>query len=257
MNPDPYSFTFEPVFLVLPAAAGLLYARAARRSRPSTARVASFGLGLLLVAAALNSPLETMAVHYLLLIHLLQNVMIADWAPPLLLLGLSPGMRAALARRGGRALAWVTRPRIALPAWLVGWYVIHLAGVYDFALENPWALNIEHALLIALGLLFWWPVLAGGASALVALGYLGAGFVGSAFLGLALTFATTPFYDFYRDAPRLWGLSAVKDQNLGGVLMSGEQAVVFLVAIGYFVLRLLREEEARERALSGDAPPSA
>jgi cytochrome c oxidase assembly factor CtaG len=245
------------LFLVLPAGAGLLYLRAARRGLPSTPRSAAFAVGLVLIAGALNSPLETIAVHYLLLIHLLQNVMIADWAPPLLLLGLTAAMRAAISRRGGRPFAWVTRPRIALPAWLVGWYVLHLAGVYDFALENTWALNVEHALLIALGLLFWWPVLAGGASSLVALGYLGAGFVGSAFLGLALTFATTPFYDFYVDAPRLWGLSAVKDQNLGGVLMSGEQALVFLIAIGYFVLRLLREEEAHERALARGPRPQA
>jgi cytochrome c oxidase assembly factor CtaG len=251
VTPDPYSFTFEPLFLALPAAAAFLYLGAGRR--PERLRIAAFAAGLVLVAAALNSPLETIAVHYLLMIHLLQNVMIADWAPPLLLLGLTPAMRAAIARRGGRVLALLTRPRIALPLWLVGWYGIHLAGVYDFALRNPWALNVEHAALIALGLIFWWPVLAGGASSLVALGYLGAGFVGSAFLGLALTFATTPFYDFYEEAPRLWGLSALKDQNLGGVLMSGEQALVFLAAIGYFVLRLLREEEERERALSGGA----
>lgn len=257
MSPSASSFTFEPLFIALPAAAGFLYAKAARRDLPSLPRLAAFAAGLLLISGALNSPLETIATHYLLMIHLLQNVMIADWAPPLLLLGLTPAMHAAISSRGGRPFAWLTRPRIALPAWLAGWYVIHLAGVYDFALENPWALNVEHALLIALGLLFWWPVLAGGASSLVALGYLGAGFVGSAFLGLALTFATTPFYDFYVDAARLWGLSALKDQNLGGVLMSGEQALVFLVAIGYFVLRLLREEEERERALAAGPPPEA
>ena len=39
------------------------------------------------------------------------------------------------------------------------------------------------------------------------IGYLGAAFVGSTFLGLGLTFAPTPFYDFYAEAPRLWGLS--------------------------------------------------
>ena len=91
-SPSASSFTFEPLFLALAVAAAILYWRAARRERPPRWRVATFALGLLLVAGALNSPLETIAAHYLLLIHLLQNVMISDWAPPLLILGLTPRM---------------------------------------------------------------------------------------------------------------------------------------------------------------------
>jgi putative membrane protein len=243
--PPASSFSFEPLFLALAAVAAVLYWAAARRDPPGW-RALLFGLGVLLIVGALNSPLETIAVHYLLLIHLLQNVMIADWAPPLILLGLTPAMRAAVARRGGAAFAWITRPKIALPVWLVAWYGIHLAVFYDFALRNPWALNIEHALLIAVGLLFWWPVLAGephDVSVPVKIGYLGVAFVGSVFLGLGLTFSETPFYDFYAEAPRLWGLSPAKDQNFGGILMNVEQAAVFLAAILYFVLRLIPEEE--------------
>jgi cytochrome c oxidase assembly factor CtaG len=248
--PPASSFSFEPLFLALAAVAAVLYWAAARRD-PAGRRAFLFALGLLLIVGALNSPLETIAVHYLLLIHLLQNVMIADWAPPLILLGLTPAMRGAIARRAGPAFAWITRPKIALPAWLVAWYGIHLAVFYDFALRNPWALNIEHALLIAVGLLFWWPVLAGephDVSVPVKIGYLGAAFVGSVFLGLGLTFSETPFYDFYAEAPRLWGLSPSQDQNFGGILMNVEQAAVFLAAILYYVVRLMPEEERTSSA---------
>jgi len=244
--PDPYSVSLEPLFLALAVVTALLYARAAPGAGLSRRHVALFALGLALAAAALNSPLETLAAHYLLLIHLLQNVMIADWAPPLLILGLTPQLRAAVARRGGRAFALLTGPRVALPIWLVGWYAIHLAGFYDLALRNPWLLNLEHAVLIAIGLLFWWPVLSDEPHAIAVplkLGYLAAAFVLSAFLGLALTFSPTPFYDFYEQAPRIWGLSPEQDQNLGGVLMTAEQSIVFLVAIGYFALRLLPADE--------------
>jgi cytochrome c oxidase assembly factor CtaG len=244
--PAASSFTFEPLFLALAVAAAVVYWRAASRERLARWRVAIFALGLLLVAGALNSPLETIAAHYLLLIHLLQNVMISDWAPPLLILGLTPRMRGELARLGGSAFAWIVRPQIALPVWLVAWYGIHLAGFYNFALRNSWMLNIEHLVLVAVGLLFWWPVLSGqplDVSVPVKIGYLGVAFVGSVFLGLALTFSSTPFYDFYVAAPRLWGLSAAKDQNFGGILMNAEQSAVFLAAILYFVLRLIPEEE--------------
>lgn len=250
MHPDPYGFTFEPLFLALSAAGAFAYARATRSERPPGWRVALFAAGVLLIAGALNSPLETISTHYLLLVHLLQNVMVADWAPPLLLLGLTPRMRLALGSRLGRPWGRLTRLRVALPAWLAVWYGVHLSFFYDAALRNPWLLNVEHALLIAAGLVFWWPVLAresSGASTPAILAYLGAAFISSAFLGLALTFATSPLYAFYRDAPRLWGLSAAKDQNLGGILMNGEQTLVFLGAIVYFLLRLLAEEDEAGR----------
>jgi hypothetical protein len=38
-------------------------------------------------------------------------------------------------------------------------------------------------------------------------------------------------------------MSAVRDQNFGGILMNVEQALVFLAAILYFVVKLIPEEE--------------
>jgi putative membrane protein len=248
VHPAPWTFSWEPLFLALAIAAAVAYARAARVERPSRGRVVVFALGLLLVVAALCSPLETIARHYLLLFHLLGNVMIADWAPPLLILGLTPGMRAGIARRGGTALARVAQPWVALPVWLVVWYVVHLPVFYDYALRHTWGLNVEHALLIGAGLLFWWPVFGGILSTPGALAYLGVAFISSAFLGLAFIFSSTPFYDVYEHAPRLWGLSAAKDQNLGGILMNAEQTAVFLSALAYFLVKLLNEEELQHAA---------
>jgi len=235
---SPTDFSFEPLFLGLPAAAAAFYAWTVRYGRPPAWRVTSFGAGLVLVAAPLNSPLETIAAHRLLLVHLLQNALIADIAPLLVLLGLTPAMRAWLDRHGARHI----RARYALIAWIVAWYGTHIAGFYNWALDSGWALNIEHALLIAGGLLFWWPIVSGRLSIPAGLAYLGAGFVASSFLGLALIFSSKPLYSFYEHAPRLWGLSPERDQNLGGILMNAEQTVVFLLAIGWYVWRLLEEE---------------
>ena len=238
---SPTSFSFEPLYLALVVAAAVVYVLAARDDHPSGWRATSFGLGLFLVAAPLNSPLETIAAHYLLLVHLLQNALIADIAPLLILLGLTPQMKDALNRRGARRI----RARYALPAWLVVWYGAHAAPFYDWALRTGWGLNLEHAALIAVGLLFWWPIVSGRLSTPAALAYLGIAFVTSSFLGLAFIFSTRPLYAFYEHAPRLWGLSPARDQNLGGILMNAEQTLVFLLAIGWFVWRLLEEEDAR------------
>jgi cytochrome c oxidase assembly factor CtaG len=233
-----YRFSWEPAFLVLAGLAAVAYAWAARHDRPSGRRIAVFALGLVIVAASLNSPLETIASERLLLVHLLQNALIADLAPPLILLGLTPHMRTRLNKLGLHKL----RARYALPAWLVAWYGTHIAGFYDWALRTGWALNIEHAVLILGGLLFWWPLISGRLSAPPALAYLGAGFVASSFLGLAFIFASRPVYPFYKDAPRLWGLSPTRDQNLGGILMNSEQTLIFLVAIGWYISQLLKDE---------------
>ena len=150
-----------------------------------------------------------------------------------------------LARRGGRPLALLTRPKVALPVWLVGWYAIHLAGFYDAALRNQWLLHLEHALLVALGLSSGGPSFPTAPPAL------------DARLGSAICrrlrrlrvprarahLRSRPVYDLYEEAPRLWGLSAARDETFAGVLMTVEQALVFLVAIGYFVLRLIDEDE--------------
>jgi cytochrome c oxidase assembly factor CtaG len=239
---SPTDFGFEPLFLSLAVAAAALYWRAARSDPPPRWRLAAFAAGLFLIAASLNSPLETIAAHYLLLIHLLQNALIADVAPLLVMLGLTPAMRDALARRGLGRL----RSRWILPLWLAAWYLTHVAPFYDWALRTGWGLNIEHAILIAVGLLFWWPIVSGRLTPPSGLAYLAAGFIGSAFLGLAYIFSSRSFYAFYEHAPRLWGLSAARDQNLGGILMNGEQTIVFLLAIGWFVARLLDEERVSE-----------
>jgi cytochrome c oxidase assembly factor CtaG len=235
---NPTDFSFEPAYLVLAAIAAAAYAGAARHDPPRRWRVASFATGVFLVAASLNSPMETIAAKRLLLVHLVQNALIADIAPALILLGLTPTMKAWIGRHGGDRV----RARWAIVAWLVAWYGTHLAGFYNWALDTGWALNIEHALLIAGGFLFWWPLVSERLSAPAALAYLGAAFVASSFLGLAFIFSSHPFYSFYEHAPRLWGFSPTRDQNLGGIAMNGEQTLVFLVAIGYYVSRLLREE---------------
>src|ERR1700734_2077261 len=117
MSGSPYRFGFEPLFLVLALIASVAYLRAVVRARPgerpSRSRRWLFGVGVALVAVPLNSPLETLASHYLLLMHLLQNALIADWGPPLLILGLTGAMRQRLAEVGGLPLRALTRPAVA------------------------------------------------------------------------------------------------------------------------------------------------
>ena len=247
----PYRFTFEPAFLVLAALAAILYVRAARREHPGGGRIAVFFLGLALSTIPVNSPLETISAHYLLLAHLLQNALIADWGPPLLILGLTPAMRGGVAAACGRPLELVTRPVVALPLWLLVWYGVHLPAFYDWALRDSWPLTLEHLLLVAAGLVFWWAILGEPKrlSSLGILAYLGIAFITAPWLSLAYIFASHPYYSFYAEAPRLWGMSPTRDQNLAGILMNAEQTSIFFVALAWMLLRVLAEEDEAQRRL--------
>jgi cytochrome c oxidase assembly factor CtaG len=246
-----YRFTFEPVFLVLAAVAAILYLRAARREHPGWGRIAVFFLGLALSTVPVNSPLETLSAHYLLLAHLLQNALIADWGPPLLILGLTPAMRRGVAAACGRPLELITRPVVALPLWLLIWYGVHLAPFYDWALRDGWPLTLEHLLLVVAGLVFWWAILGEPKrlSSLGILAYLGIAFLTAPWLSLAYIFASHPYYSFYAEAPRLWGMSPTRDQNLAGILMNGEQTSIFFIALAWMLLRVLAEEDEAQREL--------
>ncbi len=253
MTGSAYRFGFEPFFLVLALVAAALYVWDVRRThaaeRPSRRRVAAFCAGLALIAIPVNSPLETLSAHYLLLMHLLQNALVADWGPPLAIIGLTPSMRRRIGAAGGRPFALVTRPAVALPAWLVVWYGVHVPAFYDWALRDAWPLNLEHFLLVAAGFAFWWPVFGvpRRLESLGAVAYLGIGFITSPWLSLAYIFSSSSFYSFYEHAPRLWGMSPVRDQNLAGILMNAEQTSIFFVAFAWQLLRVLAEEEEEQR----------
>jgi len=103
------------------------------------------------------SPLHHLGLHYLLTAHLLQNVILAEWAPLLAVLGVSRPMALALAHR--RLFRALVRPAVALPVWLVNYYAWHVPPVYDAALDHQSCLiHIEHACYFATGLAMWWPL---------------------------------------------------------------------------------------------------
>jgi cytochrome c oxidase assembly factor CtaG len=209
-------------------------------------------LGAALLLAVLASPLETLASEYLLSAHLVQNVVLAEWAPALLVLAVAPATAASLARLS--LVRLLARPYVALPIWLATYGVWHVPVCYDAALRHPdWLLPLEHLSYVLAGLVFWWPIfqrrpwqLRSGAKA----GYIFAAFLTASPIGLLLALLPAPVYSFYEQAPRLWELSALRDQQIAGVLMAGTEAIVFFALFATFFLRFLDEEDRAPAASS-------
>jgi cytochrome c oxidase assembly factor CtaG len=197
---------------------------------------------LLLLATAVT-PLDSLSYH-LLSMHLLQNVVLAEWAPALLVLGIPPALAVRLTR--SRAARSLTFPPVALGLWLVTYYAWHVPAAYDAALERPALLHLEHACYLAAGVLLWWPILQDSphrlSHAARAL-YVFAAFVLASPIGLLLALLPKPAYDFYVDGGGLWGLSPHADQQVAGVTMSVEQAIVFFAVFAAFFFRFLAAEE--------------
>jgi putative membrane protein len=231
---NPYAWPTESDALTLVPAFALGYYLVVRHRRVERWRIACFAGSLLLLVAVFATPVDTLALNFLLSAHFLQNVTVAEWAPALFVLGLPP----ALARR-------VHVPMLpALAAWLATYFVWHIPVVYDAALNRPHSLlHAEHLTYFVAGLLMWWPVVHGTFSDGAKAAYLFAAFVLASPLGLLLALLPHPVYDFYKDAPQLWGLSDLTDQQIAGVSMAVEQAVVFFAAFAYFFTRFLRAEQ--------------
>lgn len=243
MDPGTWSWNPEALAGVALAAAYLLVLR--RNPAPAW-RIGCFLTGCGLIVAVFVTPWDTVAVDYLLWIHLLQNVVLAEWAPLLLVLGLTPALARRIAEP--RAIRVLTKPFVALPLWVGAYAVWHVPALYDAALDNGAALlALEHSSYLLTGLLMWWCVWQDAPHRVSSAGraaYVFAGFVLSAPLGLVLALVPEPIYDAYADAPeRLWGLSRLDDQQLGGVTMASEQSAVFFAVFAFWFLRFLAEQE--------------
>jgi cytochrome c oxidase assembly factor CtaG len=258
---DPYAWSWNPEALVVVPALTVAYGLALRRFAAPAWRIACFLAAMALVLAVTVTPLETLALNYLLSVHLLQNVVLAEWAPLLVVLGLPPALAAELTR--SRLLRILTHPGVALPLWLANYMLWHLPWAYDTALENPHTLlHLEHALYFLTGVAMWWSIVQNephrlGAGARAAVVFVA--FVLASPIGLVIALVPDAIYDFYVEAPeRLWGLSALEDQQLGGIWMSVEQAAVFFAVFAFWFVRFLSEEERRgedEAALDAEYPP--
>ncbi len=254
MDPYRWSWNLEALLLVPLMTAGYVFAL--RHYPAARWRIACFAAAVLLLLAVTITPLETIAMNYLLVVHLLQNVVLAEWAPLLVVLTLPPALAATLAQPP--VVRVLTHPAVALPLWLGNYMLWHLPWLYDTALEHPHTLlHLEHALYFATGVAMWWSLvhdaphrLAAGARA----GLAFAAFVLASPIGLVIALVPDAIYDFYVDAPeRLWGLSPLEDQQLAGILMAFEQAIVFFAVLAFWFVRFLAEDERRAKLEESEA----
>lgn len=209
------------------------------KSKPITSRRLLFWTaGILVLIAALITPLSLLSDQYLFSAHMLQHVLLTLIAPPLLLMGL-PGWIFNPLEKTPWLLAWVrklTGPFMAFAAFNVVFVVWHIPGFYNLALYSPVIHLLEHFSMVLSALLLWMPVLSPTpllprAPLPVQVLYIFLASVISTGLGALITLAKGPIYIFYAQAPRIWAIPVMDDQIWAGLIMWVGAGLVFLFAL--------------------------
>ena len=255
---------FHPAWSVHPsvvigcAAMALLYAwgvRTLRRGRGEERRlpawrVLCFSASLLVLLASLNGPLHDLSDDYLFSAHMLQHLLLQLVWPPLLLAGLpdwlvEPLFRRPVPRRIARIL---TQPVVAGALFGVTIAAFHVPALYDVMMEDHNMHIAIHLLFMGTALFMWWPVLSPTplvprSSPGIQMLYLFLVGIPMQATAAPISLADTPLYTFYADAPRVWGLTPLQDQQLGGLLMWVPGGLYLWGAISVVFLRWAKTEK--------------
>lgn len=230
-------------------------------------RLCSYWLGLLILALALVSPIETLS-NQLFTMHMVQHLLLAMFAPPLiwatdpmpiLMWGLPPTWRRAIGRLLFRKtaparplLTKLTRPVVAWLAFFIFLWGWHDANLYNLALRVEWVHDLEHLTFFVPAMLLWWHLSGAGPrlhrrrSYLTRVGFTLASVPANMFLGIAIALSDTVIYTYYETVPfRPWNISVLDDQRLGGAIMWVPGSMMYVLAVIVLVGLYLNAEERK------------
>jgi putative membrane protein len=264
------AWTFEPLALMLLAATAATYAvgvarvwRVAGTGRGVRgSEVAAFAAGWLVMAVALIGPVDAVS-DQLFSAHMLQHELLMLVAAPLIAVGAPAfgylwALPRSARRRAGAWLAprgavrtmfkWLTLPAAAWLLHAAAICVWHVPKLFDLAVRNEAVHAAQHASFFGTALLFWWGLVRGRYGRLdygAAVVYVFTTAVYTGALGALLTISPRPLYAAYATSTAPWGLTALEDQQIGGLVMWVPAGVIY-TAVGLFLFAgWLRDSERR------------
>jgi cytochrome c oxidase assembly factor CtaG len=217
-------------------------------------KAAAFVLGVDIIFLALVSPLDTLGDKYLFSAHMVQHLLLTMAGPMLMVIGIPEWFLRPIVRNKVlfAAARFLTYPAVAFVLFNGDFFLWHAPALYDATLINGSLHIFEHLTFIAFGILFWWPLLSPSKDLpRLSLGgqvlYLFFGGMPSVLLGAGLTFAP-PLYAPYIAAPRVWGISAATDQQLGGLIMWVPVNISYIIVMSALFLRWMQKKDAEQAA---------
>lgn len=263
-----FDWTFEPAVVLPLLVAALAWIRIVGRidrAHPAypvpRRRTVAFLGGLAAIAVALMSGIDRYDTT-LFSIHMVQHMLLTMVAAPLIALGapITTLLRAASPNVRRTVILPILHSRVmkVLSFPVVSWLVFagvmwgtHFSPLFDASLENPLIHDLEHALYLGAGLLFWWPAIGLDPSPWrmphpVRAMYVFLQMPQNTFLAVTILNSTVVLYAHYATTIRSWGPSVLEDQQIAGGVMWLTGDILFLAELGAILAGWMIHEKARE-----------
>ena len=232
------------------------YLIAARRHLETTGEATSrrskalflTGMGVLWLGA--DWPVHDLAEGYLYFMHMTQHLLFTLVAAPLLIAGMPAWMLRVLLAPSAvrRVFRFVTRPLVALILFNGVLLFTHWPAIVEASVgSEPIHLSL-HVLIVASALVMWWPVMSPlpempSLSAPGQMIYLFLQSLAPTIPASFLTFGHSPLYPVYATFPRIWGMSALTDQLVAGLIMKLAGGLLLWTVIAVIFFRWFEQEQ--------------
>lgn len=217
------------------------------------------GVGVMLIAS--GYPMHDLAEDTLFFFHMTEHLLLGYVVPPLLLLGMPRWLADATLghRRVAAVLRYVATPVVGFSLFNLGIVAIHWPEAVAYQNTAEWSHFLIHLVFFATAILLWLPVFS--PTSVVprmtrpgAMAYLFINTLIPIVPASLLTFSSVQLYPVYGDAGLAWGLTAIEDQTIAGIIMKIGGAFYLLGIIGWIWFRWIAEErrfDEIERELVG------
>jgi cytochrome c oxidase assembly factor CtaG/cytochrome c2 len=265
---DVWRWTWPPYIVVPLLIAAALYLAGLIRMRREKGRVglslnaiACFVFGWLFLVLALDSPMHEWS-EQLFWVHMTQHELLVLVSAPLLVFG-RPGVvwlwsfpqswRTTISHALTKKLIRIAWACISAPfaAWglhALALWVWHAPSLFDATLHSEWVHAAQHISFMGTAMLFWWALIQKHSGRL---GYGGAVLyvfttaVHTSVLGALLTFAPRAWYPSYAETASHWHLTALEDQQIGGLIMWIPAGTLLLCFTLVFLSRWMKDSDKR------------
>jgi len=254
IHPDVLGVVTALVGLYLYGLTRLASRHAPRGERAVTKRqIVWFASGIVLFLIVEMWPVHDIAEGSLYSFHMVEHLVLALLVPPALLKGTPWWLLRLLVKPILPVLRVLTRPIVALLLFNGIFALMHAPVMVEAMLGGALVHFLLHGGLIGSAFLMWWPVIGPipdlpRLTPLMSMGYLFLQSLIPTIPASFLTFADEPVYEIYETLPRLWGLSALDDQLIAGLIMKiGGGAILWtVIAVVFFTWAFEEERAARE-----------
>jgi putative membrane protein len=175
---------------------------------------------------------------------MVQHLMLTLVVPPMLIMGtpgwmLRPALQWPVVGTLARAVTTPLRCFLIFNVVLITW---HLPPLYELAMEHHPVHITQHLMFMMGATLMWWPILSPlpelpRLSYPLQMLYLFLMSIPMSIVSVYIAYATSVLYPAYASAPRIWGISPMEDQMIGGLIMWIPGGLFFFTIISVIFFR--------------------